>query len=70
MILGNILFASLLKQGYKKKKPFVISIERMKGLPRWLCGKASTCNAGDAGLIPGWGRFHGEGNGNTLQYLA
>lgn len=39
MILGNILFASLLKQGYKKKKPFVISIERMKGLPRWLCGK-------------------------------
>ena len=41
MIIGNILFASFLKQGYKKKKPFVISIERMKGLPRWLSGKAS-----------------------------
>ena len=28
-------------------------------------------NAGDArdlGLIPGSGRFHGEGNGNQLQY--
>ena len=25
-------------------------------------------NAGDAGLIPGWGRCPGEGNGNPLQY--
>ena len=25
------------------------------GLPRWLSGKESTCNAGDAGLIPGSG---------------
>ena len=25
------------------------------GLPRWLGGKESTCNAGDAGLIPGSG---------------
>ena len=29
-------------------------------------GKALTCNAGDAGLIPGLGRSHGEGNGNPL----
>ena len=28
----------------------------------------STCNAGDANLIPGWGRSPGEGNGNPLQY--
>ena len=31
----------------------------MWGLPRWLSGKESTCNAGDMGLIPGsvrsWG---------------
>ena len=33
-------------------------------------GKALTCNAGDAGLIPGLGRSHGEGNGNPAQYLA
>ena len=30
--------------------------------------KASTCNAGDLGLIPGLGRSPGEGNGNPLQY--
>ena len=31
-------------------------------------GKASAYNAGDLGLIPGLGRFSGEGNGNPLQY--
>ena len=31
-------------------------------------GKASVYNAGDLGLIPGLGRFPGEGNGNPLQY--
>ena len=38
------------------------------GLPWYLSGKESTCNAGDAGSIPGSGRSHGEGNGNPLQY--
>ena len=31
-------------------------------------GKESACNAGDPGLIPGWGRSPGEGNGNPLQH--
>ena len=31
-------------------------------------GKASACNVGDRGLIPGLGRSPGEGNGNLLQY--
>ena len=31
-------------------------------------GKASACNAGDLGSIPGSGRSAGEGNGNPLQY--
>ena len=31
-------------------------------------GKASTYNMADLGQIPGSGRFHGEGNGNPLQY--
>ena len=31
-------------------------------------GKASACNVGDPGSIPGLGRFPGEGNGNPLQY--
>ena len=41
------------------------------GLPRWLSGKESACNAGDAGdssWIPGSGMSLGEGNGNPLQY--
>ena len=28
------------------------------------------CNAGDLGLIPGSGRYPGEGNGNPLQYAC
>ena len=39
-----------------------------RGFPRWLRGKDSACNAGDAGSIPGSGRSPGEGNGNPLQY--
>ena len=31
-------------------------------------GKDSACSAGDLGLIPGWGRSSGEGNGYPLQY--
>ena len=31
-------------------------------------GKASACNVGDLGSIPGSGRSPGEGNGNPLQY--
>ena len=30
-------------------------------------GKESACNAGGLGLIPGSGRYLGEGNGNPLQ---
>ena len=30
--------------------------------------KNPPANAGDMGLIPGWGRSPGEGNGNPLQY--
>ena len=31
-------------------------------------GKASACNAGVQGSIPGSGRSPGEGNGNPLQH--
>ena len=30
--------------------------------------KASACNAGDLGSVPGLGGSPGEGNGNPLQY--
>ena len=35
---------------------------------RWCSGKESTCQAGDACLVPGLGRSPGIGNGNLLQY--
>ena len=35
---------------------------------RGLSGKESTCQARDSDLIPGLGRFPGEGNGHPLQY--
>ena len=36
--------------------------------PGGSVGEESSCNAGDAGLIPGSRIFPGEGNGNPLQY--
>ena len=27
-------------------------------------------NAGDVGSIPGWGRYSGVGNGNSLEYCC
>ena len=41
---------------------------KTKVLPRWLSGKESACQAGDARLIAGSGQSTGEGNGNPLQY--
>ena len=38
------------------------------GFPGGSDLKASACNAGDLGSIPGSGRSPGEGNGNPLQY--
>ena len=38
------------------------------GFPGGSDGKESACSVGDQDLIPGLGRFPGEGNGNPLQY--
>ena len=39
----------------------------LHGLPWWLSGKESACNAGDMGLIPVSERSPGERKGNPLQ---
>ena len=39
-----------------------------QGFPGGSDGKASACNAGDPGSIPGSGRSSGEGNGIPLQH--
>ena len=46
----------------KMVHPFV------EGFPGGSDGEVSACSAGDPGLIPGLGRFPGEGNGNPLPY--
>ena len=38
------------------------------GFPGGSEVKASACNAGDLGLIPGLGRSPGRGHGDPLQY--
>ena len=38
------------------------------GLPRWLSGKESACNAGDMGSIPGLEISPGGGHGSPLPY--
>ena len=43
---------------------------QQRGLLRWLIGKEYTCNAGDAGLIPGSGGSPGEGTAAHSSILA
>ena len=38
------------------------------GFPGGSDGKKSTCSVGNLGLIPGSGRYPGDGNGYLLQY--
>ena len=38
------------------------------GFPGGADSKESTCNVGDLGSIPGWGRSPGGGQGNPIQY--
>ena len=45
-----------------------LNLELPWGYPRGSDSKASACNAGDQGSIPGLGRSPGEGNGSPLQY--
>ena len=40
----------------------------LTGFPSGLDSKASACDTGDLGSIPGSGRSPGEGNGTPLQY--
>ena len=52
----------------KHHHKFLCALYCFKG---WLLGsdgKASACNEGDLGSIPGSGRSPGEGNGNPLWY--
>ena len=45
-----------------------MSIDGFLNFPGGSNGEDSACDVGDLGLIPGFGRSPGEGNGNALQY--
>ena len=47
---------------------YLTGIINTLGFPGGPEVKASACNVGDLGSIPGLGRSPGEGNGNPLQY--
>ena len=55
-------------EGIPEEVIFELSFEGWIGFPGGSDGKASACNVGDLGSIPGSGRSPGEGNGNPLQY--
>ena len=40
------------------------------GLPKWLSGKESACNAGDTVSIPGLGRSPGEGKSDEMRNMV
>ena len=48
--------------------PTKVRLAKAMVFPGGSDGKASACNAGDLGSIPGLGRSPGEGNGNPLQH--
>ena len=47
---------------------YLMLVTSLLGFPGGSEVKASACNAGDLGSIPGLGRSPGEGNGTLLQY--
>ena len=53
----------MIKRSIQKEDITIVNI-----FPGGSEGKASACNAGDLGSIPGSGRSPGEGNGNPLQH--
>ena len=50
------------------QRHLLLCYRAVEGFPGGSEVKASACNAGDLGSIPGSGRSPGEGNGNPLQY--
>ena len=65
-LIWQFIYATLNLQCWKWGLliPTLLKQTRNCGIPRWLSGKESTCNAGDLGSIPGLGRSLGVGNGN------
>ena len=61
-------YPMLHKPDKEREIPYIISLIYEICFPDGSEAKASACNVGDLGSIPGSGRSPGEGNGNPLQY--
>ena len=76
---GGCLFAFIFTQNLRYTNSVFLPLEVISvfikkhtwnncfSFPECSVGKESTCNAGDPGLIPGSGRWAGEGIGYSLQ---
>ena len=66
------LIAKLVKNPPKMKETPIPGLQRSAGegigFLGGSAGKESACNAGDLGLIPGFGRSPGKGKGYPLQH--
>ena len=64
---GNCIQYPVINQNGKEyEKEYICTY--IWGFPGGSVVKNPSANAGDMGLISGLERFHGEGNGNPLQY--
>ena len=64
---GDRFFLHSFVTGQDRAEVEKLLVNKLKGFPG---GLESSCQAGDAGLIPGLGRSPEEGNGNPLQYSS
>ena len=53
--------------GFSTTRP-ISPVFTVISFPSGSDGKESTCNEGDLGFIPGWGRSAGKGNDSPLEY--
>ena len=67
----QIVFLSLINPGAAAMGRFALRRPKKKlGLPWWLSGKESACQAGNAGSIPGSGRSPGEGTSGVAMHSS
>ena len=66
----ELIYKVVLVSGTQKSDSDSHTQKYMSGLPWWLSGKESTCNAGVPGSVLESERFPGERNGNHSSILA
>ena len=68
LFFSSITFLTILLKGFTSTTHANQRLGQGFVFPGGSDSKASACNVGDPGSIPGSGRSPGEGNGNPLQY--